>query len=152
MGRICADCRRDLPQSSYAANQYRKPGGVSRCAACIHGQHSDTLAVHNPDSGRYNDCHQAIYTPEALDYPFAEGAFRWVAKGNYTHGVRKGQAAVCKRFKAGTVFFDDYFAFDIKAVDKALDIVSKFNELNMVNREIKINVPDVWTFDDGDYE
>lgn len=41
-------------------------------------------------------------------------------------------------------FFDD----DIMAVDKALEIVDKFNNLGIVNKLVKINVPEVWTFVD----
>ncbi|KOS21220.1 Alpha-protein kinase vwkA [Escovopsis weberi] len=56
------------------------------------------------------------------------------------------QACVLKWFKTGGVFEADYFTLDIKAVAKALDIVNKFNELNIVNKRIKINVPQVWQF------
>lgn len=55
--------------------------------------------------------------------PFASGAFRWVAKGVYTSGARSDHACVLKWFKTGAVFEDDYFALDIKAVDRALEIV-----------------------------
>jgi len=40
-----------------------------------------------------------------------------------------------------------YFALDIKAVDRALETVNRFNELNIVNKTVKINVPSVWMFD-----
>ena len=48
-----------------------------------------------------------------------------------------------KWFKTGAVFEEDYFALDIKAVDRALEIVNRFNELNIVNKTVKINVPSV---------
>ncbi|KAK0741620.1 kinase-like domain-containing protein [Apiosordaria backusii] len=101
MGRICADCGRDLPRSSYTPNQFSKGG-----------------------------------------------AFRWVAKGRYTEGGRRGQACVFKWFKTGTVFEDDYFTLDIKAVDKALEIVNRFNQLGIVDKAVKVNVPAVWRFED----
>ncbi|KAK3364728.1 hypothetical protein B0T24DRAFT_508473, partial [Lasiosphaeria ovina] len=50
-------------------------------------------------------------------------------------------------FKTGAVFSEDYFTLDIKAVKKAAEIVDRFNQLNILSKEIKINVPDVWTFD-----
>ena len=148
MGRICAGCDRDLPQSSYTANQYSKPPGVSRCASCVHGYHSDCPAAEQSDSGRYNNSSRGTFEHGALDNPFASGAFRWVAKGKYTEGGRRNQACVCKWFKTGAVFEEDYFSLDIKAVDKALDIVNKFNQLNIVDKTVKINMPEVWQFDD----
>jgi len=146
MGRVCADCHRNLPRTSYTGNQYAKPEGVSRCASCVHGHHRDVADSAPSDSGRYNDSSRAMYTYNALTYPFAAGAFRWVAKGKYTSGNRAGQASVCKWFKSGTVFEEDYFTLDIKAVDKALDIVNRFNQLNVVSKTIKVNVPEVWEF------
>ncbi|KAL2178438.1 kinase-like domain-containing protein [Thermothelomyces heterothallicus CBS 202.75] len=147
MGRVCADCGRDLPQTSYTSNQWSKGLGLSRCAGCVHGHSSDTPATQQSDSGRYNDSDKANFSHDALNNPFASGAFRWVAKGVYTSGARSGQACVLKWFKTGAVFEDDYFALDIKAVDRALEIVNRFNELNIVNKTVKINVPSVWVSD-----
>ncbi len=148
MGRIWADCGRDLPQSSYTANQYSKGAGVSRCVSCVHGHLSDSPAARQSDSGRYNHSNKSVFDNEALENPFASGAFRWVAKGRYTGGERDGQACVAKWFKTGAVFSNDYFALDIKAVDKALEIVNRFNQLNIVDKPVKINVPSVWHFTD----
>ncbi|KAJ6439816.1 hypothetical protein O9K51_07707 [Purpureocillium lavendulum] len=145
--RTCAACRRNLPQSSYTANQYSKPSGVSRCAACVHGHHSDTPAARQSDSGRYNNSERARIPYYALENPFAQGAFRYVAKGTYISGPRQGEACVVKWFKTGAVFSDDYFTLDVKAVDKALEIFNRFNQLNLVNKAIKINVPAVWQFE-----
>ncbi|KAK4243486.1 kinase-like domain-containing protein [Corynascus novoguineensis] len=148
MGRICADCGRDLPQTSYTANQWSKGYGYSRCAGCVHGHYSDTPAAQQSDAGRYNLSSRASYTDDALENPFASGAFRWVAKGTYTEGPRQGQASVLKWFKTGAVFEDDYFALDIKASSKALEIVNRFNQLGVVDKTVKINVPNVWVFND----
>ncbi|KAK4150421.1 kinase-like domain-containing protein [Chaetomidium leptoderma] len=135
MGRVCADCARDLPQTSYTSNQWSKGLGLSRCAGCVHGHPSDTPATQQSDSGRYNDSVNATVSYDALNNPFASGAFRWVAKGVYTSGARSGQACVLKWFKMDA------------AVDRALEIVNRFNELNIINKIVKINVPSVWMFD-----
>ncbi|RSL79076.1 hypothetical protein CEP52_017568, partial [Fusarium oligoseptatum] len=148
MSRICAACGRNLPQSSYTANQYSKGPGVSRCASCVHGHPFDTPSERESDSGRYNHSGLASVPSSALENPFAQGAFRWVAKGKYTSGPRQGQACVVKWFKTGAVFSDEYFALDIKAVGKALEIVNRFNQLNIVNKVVKINVSEVWYFTD----
>ncbi|KAL2679257.1 hypothetical protein Neosp_010024 [[Neocosmospora] mangrovei] len=93
-----------------------------------------------------------VFDLDERENPFAQGAFRWVAKGVYASGTRKSQACVVKWFKWGVVFEADYFTLDIKAVDKALEIVNRFNELNLIDKDIKINVPGIWQFEDGDEE
>lgn len=98
MARVCADCNRNLPQTSYTANQWSKGQGSSRCAGCVHGHYADNPRTQHADSGRYNQSDYAVYAHDALEYPFASGAFRWVAKGNYTRGPRNGQACVAKWF------------------------------------------------------
>jgi len=151
MDRVCAGCNRNLPQTSYTANQWSKGEGWSRCAGCVHGHYSDNPDIHHSDSGRYNQSCDATFAHYALDHPFASGAFRWVAQGTYTSGTRNGQPCVAKWFKSGAVFEEDYFALDIKAVDKALELVNRFNQLNIINKTVKINVPGVWecTDDNG---
>ncbi|KAE8343271.1 hypothetical protein BDV24DRAFT_173014 [Aspergillus arachidicola] len=124
MLRTCAACGRSLYQSSYTANQFSEGPGVSRCASCVHGHHADTVSAGQSDSGRYNNSNKGSVPTSALENPFAQGAFRWVAKGSYTSGSRSGEACVVKWFKTGAVFSDDYFTLDIKAVDKALEIVN----------------------------
>lgn len=52
----------------------------------------------------------------------------------------------------GAVFLSDYFTLDIKAVDRALELINQFNQLNIVNKVIKINVPVVWRFADDCYD
>jgi hypothetical protein len=148
MGRVCSDCGRSLPQTSYTANQWSKGQGISRCAGCVHGHHRDAPAAQPSDSGRYNHADRSEFTYHALQSPFASGAFRWVAKGRYTDGDREGQACVAKWFKTGAVFDEDYFTLDIKAVDKALEIVNRFNQLDVVDKIVKMNVPAVWSFED----
>lgn len=146
MSRVCADCGRDLPRTSYTANQWYNPLGPSRCVGCVHGHFSDTPATQQSDSGRYNGSENATASDYDLDNPFASGSFRWVAKGVYTSGARSGEPCVLKWFKTGDVFEAEYFALDLKAVDKALEIVNRFNQLNIVNKVVKINVPSVWRF------
>lgn len=53
---------------------------------------------------------------------------------------------MCKWFKTGVVFESEFFEKDIRAVDKALDIIASFNELGIASKIIKLNIPEVWTF------
>lgn len=75
-----------------------------------------------------------------------------MAKGTHTSGPRFGQPSVHKWFKSGSVFSDDFFTLDIKAVDKALELIDKFNELGVVGKFIKLNIPTVWEFVEGHRE
>ncbi|KAG6039702.1 hypothetical protein E4U41_002196 [Claviceps citrina] len=146
MSRICADCQRELPQSSFTANQYSQGIGISRCATCVHGHDYDRPSLTQSGGGRYNESSLCSVPHSALDNPFAQGAFRWVAKGTYTSVPRVDQPCVVKWFKTGAVFSNDYFTLDIKAVDKALEFVDKFNLLGIVDKGVKINVPGIWRF------
>ncbi|ATY62196.1 elongation factor 2 [Cordyceps militaris] len=149
MERTCADCDRELPRTSYTTNQWSRGRGISRCAGCVHGHHSDRPQDARGGSGRHNLSTSG--TPSG-DEPFAEGTFRWVGKGTYTSGPRSGQPCVHKWFKSGSVFSDDFFTLDIKAVDKALEFIDKFNELGIVAKTIKLNIPAVWHYSSGSRE
>lgn len=80
-----------------------------------------------------------------------EGAHRYVKKGVYTEGERRGQPAVCKEFKTGEVFEEHYFKEDIRATRKAEFILADFmnyirehQSLKYSNIMIKINIPGIW--------
>ena len=66
-----------------------------------------------------NQSNKAKIMENGMEKPFAQGTFRWVAKGQYTEGGRKGEACVAKWFKTGAVYDDSFFTMDIKAVSKA---------------------------------
>jgi hypothetical protein len=70
-----------------------------------------------------------------------------VAKGVYEIGERSGEPCVCKWFKSGTTLEEEFFADDIKAVDRALKLIEQFNAADLVDKVITLNIPEVWTFD-----
>ena len=98
------------------------------------------------ETARRNNATHATFTQGALDYPFAEGGFRWVAKGEYTSGGRAGEACVCKWFKTGHVSEASFFDLDIKAMDKAHELVKEWNSRRMINKIVMVNIPEVWVF------
>ena len=98
-------------------------------------------------SARRNQSTKASFSIHALNHPFAEGGFRWVAKGKYTEGERKGELCVCKWFKSGVVFENTFFDLDIKAMHKALDLIKEWNSRNFISKVIKLNIPEVWRFE-----
>lgn len=80
---------------------------------------------------------------------FAEGAFRYVYRGKFTTGPRAGEACVAKEFKTGCVYEETFFQDDIKAVQKAGEIIKDFNECSGISKPIYINEPEVWTYAQG---
>ena len=64
-------------------------------------------------TARRNKARRAEFTNHALENPFAEGAFRYVAKDKYVEGEREGQDCVCKWFKEGSVYEHSFFEADI---------------------------------------
>lgn len=49
-----------------------------------------------------------------MDDPFAEGAFRYLAKGEYTEGQCAGQDMVVKWFKTGPVFEAEFYDMELE--------------------------------------
>jgi hypothetical protein len=98
-------------------------------------------------ASRKNNATEATFSNRDLANPFAEGAFRWVAKGKYVRGARAGEPCVCKWFKTGHVDEATFFTDDIMAMHKALEIVKDWNSRRMIDKHIQVNIPEVWTFD-----
>ena len=96
---------------------------------------------------RYNKAIAAEYDDADLDRPFAEGTFKYAAKGVYSEGARKGQPCVCKWFKSGSVYEARYFDDDLDTVNEAIRLVSLWNAQEVINKPVKMNAPEIWTFD-----
>jgi Alpha-kinase family len=147
--RYCADCGRFLSRESYSKNQWSKGHGASRCSGCVHGGGgtADAAVMIDPaQTARRNNSSKATFTSDALDNPFASGNFRWVANGTYTQGNRAGEACVCKWFKTGGVMEAHFYDADLAACNEALRLITKWNSSRLVDRIVKINLPEVWTF------
>lgn len=145
--RQCCSCRRVLDSSSFSNNQWNKGRGISKCHSCVSGNGGTVNdKVDASQSARRNDATRANFETSDLNHPFAEGGFRWVAKGKYIAGDRTGQACVCKWFKTGAVYESTFFDSDIQAMNKALDIIQQWNQNGYINKLVQINIPEVWTF------
>ena len=79
-----------------------------------------------------------------LSTVYATGGFKDVYKGKYTVGERTGQECVSKRFKSGSVFEHSFFAAELKVVEKALQLINKFNNDHIINKPIWLNEPEIW--------
>ena len=42
-----------------------------------------------------------------------------------------------------------FYDTDVKNVDKALHLLEEFNSQNIVGQEIRLNIPEVWTFEEA---
>lgn len=146
--RYCADCGRNLSKESYSKNQWSKGDGASRCSGCVHGG-GGAVVIDPAQTARRNNSNRATFTNDALDNPFASGSFRWVAEGTYTEGNRAGEACVCKWFKTGGVVESHFYNVDIEACNEAVRLISQWNSSRLVDRMVKINLPEVWTFQNG---
>ena len=144
MPRNCSSCNRGLSKDCFSKNQWSKGIGYSRCHACIN---PGSKKVDASQTARTNNATSAAFTSHALDNPFAEGSFRWVAKGEYTRGNRTGEPCVCKWFKTGGVLEARFYDTDLSTVKEALRIITKWNSNNFVDKIVKINQPAVWTFE-----
>merc|ERR1711879_478228 len=74
------------------------------------------------DCNRAEKCHCPTY--------LASGEHRHVYWGYYTKGPRKGEMAVQKVFKTGSVFESSAFDQDIAIANKAVAIIQAFNSHN----------------------
>ncbi|OEU12600.1 putative elongation factor 2 kinase [Fragilariopsis cylindrus CCMP1102] len=144
MPRNCSSCNRGLSKDCFSKNQWSKGIGYSRCHACIN---PGSKKVDASQTARTNNATHATFTSHALDNPFAEGSFRWVAKGVYDRGNRTGEPCVCKWFKTGGVLEAHFYDTDLSTVKEALRIITKWNSNNFVDKIVKINQPAVWTFE-----
>eukprot|EP00775_Hariotina_reticulata_P012365 gene12365-12500_t len=95
---------------------------------------------------RLNLSSAASFDNYELQHPFAEGQFRYVARGVYTNGPRCGQPCVCKWFKSGVVYERTFFEKDLKAVGKAQEIINAFYTAGITTSRISLNHPEVWVF------
>ena len=144
--RYCYSCNRSLAKDCYSKNQWSKGAGCSRCYSCVNPG-ANNHGVDARQTARRNNSTEASFTNYALDHPFAEGSFRWVAKGIYTEGGRAGEACVCKWFKTGGVLESYFYDKDLQTVQEALRIITIWNNKKLVNKIVKINQPEVWTFE-----
>jgi hypothetical protein len=145
--RVCAACGQNFSKAEFSQNQWSKGVGASRCEHCVYENVTSNSTGFS--TARNNN---ATLASIDVDTIIGEGAFRYVAKGQYSKGQRSGQPCVSKWFKAGEVYDEVFFAKDILAVDKALDILTQWNQSRIIDSQIRLNRPEVWRFVDGERE
>jgi hypothetical protein len=124
----------------------RQTGSSNRCSACVRTKTAKNGKSTRAQTERRNDAHRASFATNALDHPFAQGSFRWVARGKFTEGNRAGEACVCKWFKSGGVLESHFYDKDLAASNEAIRRITQWNSGKYIDRVIKVNKPEVWTF------
>ncbi len=76
---------------------------------------------------------------------YASGSFKNVYKGKYIDGERADEHCVCKSLISGSVFEESYFQVELQVVEKALEIINNFNKEKVINPNIWLNKPGIWT-------
>lgn len=144
--RTCKSCGHRRPLDDYSAEEWVKGAGMAICAGCV--ANADGLAEGEAiDTCRDSqDALKGTIENGQLQKPFAQGAFRFVASGRYVGGSLDGKKNVCKWFKTGATFDKTYFSLDIKAVDKAMELVRAFNKEEIIRGIVRVNRPSVWHF------
>ncbi|KID94456.1 elongation factor 2 kinase, partial [Metarhizium majus ARSEF 297] len=133
MSRTSAACDRNLPQSSYTANQYSKgPGSLTAADSTTPAR---LLSQFQPWRGLL---HKVLFAgwPKG---PILQVLVR--VKHVLSSGSRLALSSQTTISRSTLRLF----------VDKALEIVNKFNQLGVINKVVKINVPEVWHFTDDSF-
>lgn len=154
--RRCASCGLTFRQESYSVQEWYKGSGASSCRRCRKAEQERARRTaarsslwDSSKTARHNNSSTARFKAKALARPFASGSFRWVAKGHYTGGPRDGEACVCKWFKEGSVGEDterEFYDADIATSRKAIGIIRRWNEMNVIPEVIRVNLPEIWAF------
>ena len=80
---------------------------------------------------------------------WASGSFKDVYKGRYTEGSRAGKRSVSKFMRNADPYLAEVFNMELEVVDKAQELIDKFNNAGFVNKPIYLNKPQVWCGTDG---
>lgn len=69
---------------------------------------------------------------------------RYVARGSYLAGPRRGQRCVIKWLKSGMSDSKSFFDYDLKVVDATIRLTQLWNEARFIDQRIRVNKPSIW--------
>lgn len=89
---------------------------------------------------RENDARTARIDPQSI---VGQGSFKVVCSGEYIDGDRHGQPCVAKSMRdpqATAKAFDK----ELEIIQKARELIKKFNDAQIIDKRIVLNIPEVW--------
>lgn len=95
-------------------------------------------------TARMNQASTARILDGELVRPYVQGQLRYVARGVYTSGARKGQMCAIKWPKSSHSLTTDPFKYDIEAARATFAIVDQWNARRIIDQPIRVNIPVVW--------
>jgi hypothetical protein len=140
----CAACGITKDSDEYSSNQWNK-GWRTRCRSCV-----ELMQFPESDCGarRSNESSKVNYLDKPAEKPWQSGSFRNVYRARYCGGPRHGQYAVVKMFQSDHKSNEDWLnSSEEKVTEKAISLVSKFNEKGIIGDRIMVNECAIW---DGD--
>lgn len=94
-------------------------------------------------SSRWNNASGANVNRDVV---FGEGSFKRVYKGKYDGGQRAGEACVVKEMRSGPTWLNSVFDSEIEVVNRAVEIIERFNNAGHIDKRILMNRPAVWLY------
>lgn len=141
MSRGCAACDEYLPREEFSRNQWLKGAGISRCKLCV----AEGVGINEGGFGTARTCEGTT----RVDFDWSEdeeGSFRYCCYGTFRGGPRTGQQAVAKWFKPEYYYMEDsFFQTDENAVDRAILLISQFNNAGITDKIIRLNKGEIWS-------
>lgn len=141
MSRGCASCDELLVKREFSGNQWLKGAGVSRCKLCV----AEGVRIDDGGFGTARTCEGT--TRVNFDWSIdQEGSFRNCCYGSFAGGPRTGQSAVAKWFKSEYAHMEEsFFRMDEMAVDRAMLLITQFNNAGITDIMIRLNKGEVWS-------
>jgi hypothetical protein len=92
---------------------------------------------------RENDARTARINPRSI---VGQGSFKIVCSGEYIDGDRNGQPCVAKSMRA-PLSFAKAFDKELEIIQKARELIKKFNDSKIIDKRVLLNIPEVWEDD-----
>jgi hypothetical protein len=155
--------------TSFTAQSLQCEIGYSQCDACLmdklpHDSEDDNnddfaaVTYHSTsedDTAFRNGASEAWFAYDEVEIPFAEGRDRYLAKGVYTNGPRKGKTCVAKWYKSQSdpklvspteiKNNAELFDLEIERIVQAHFLITKWNIIKpYLTPRIRVNIPDTF--------
>lgn len=94
---------------------------------------------------REHDARTASIHPDSV---VAQGSFKTVRSGEYIDGHRNGQPCVAKTM-LDPQLAKEAFDTQLEITQKARELIKKFNDAQIIDKQVVLNIPEVWEHVNG---